>query len=104
MNVGDMLVGRGDFFHAGDGYEEDNIRIHFYVDFMNWGFENDKTKRTVSVRKQGKVYIRKIPVIKADRLRRSFNVYHANSSKLTKKAKNLHRVSHLLKNRKTECV
>jgi hypothetical protein len=32
LEPGDMLVFRGDFVHAGSGYEADNYRIHYYLD------------------------------------------------------------------------
>ncbi|MDX1900998.1 MAG: hypothetical protein SFW66_03210 [Gammaproteobacteria bacterium] len=32
LNSGDMLVFRGDFVHAGSGYQADNYRIHYYLD------------------------------------------------------------------------
>jgi len=36
LNIGDILIGRGDFLHAGDSYNFDNIRMHFFVDFSNF--------------------------------------------------------------------
>jgi len=32
LEPGDMLVFRGDFVHAGSGYQQDNFRIHYYLD------------------------------------------------------------------------
>jgi len=32
LNKGDMLVFRGDLIHAGSAYDEENIRIHVYLD------------------------------------------------------------------------
>lgn len=32
LNPGDILVFRGDFVHAGSGYQQDNVRIHYYLD------------------------------------------------------------------------
>lgn len=31
-SAGDIVVCRGDFIHAGAGYDDNNIRLHFYVD------------------------------------------------------------------------
>lgn len=32
LHPGDMLIFRGDFVHAGSGYEKENYRIHYYLD------------------------------------------------------------------------
>lgn len=32
LNVGDMLVFRGDLVHAGSSYESDNYRVHLFMD------------------------------------------------------------------------
>ena len=32
LNPGDIIVFRGDFVHAGSEYENDNFRIHYYLD------------------------------------------------------------------------
>lgn len=45
LNVGDVFIGRGDLIHAGGGYESQNIRIHWYVDFPN------------NLREPGKTYV-----------------------------------------------
>ena len=42
LNVGDLLVFRGDLVHAGAGYNHDNIRLHCYMDHKS-------TKRTHNV-------------------------------------------------------
>lgn len=32
LNEGDILIFRGDFTHAGSAYEEENVRMHCYLD------------------------------------------------------------------------
>jgi len=91
LEAGDVLIGRGDFFHAGDGYSMDNIRMHFYVDFQNWGYPTTKDRSTsnkVIVRKSGTVYFTDVSnITNPDRLRRASNVYNAFTGRVVRKAK-----------------
>lgn len=32
LKPGDIIIFRGDFIHAGSGYENENLRIHYYLD------------------------------------------------------------------------
>ena len=32
LNAGDLIIFRGDLSHAGAAYEEDNVRVHVYID------------------------------------------------------------------------
>ena len=32
LDVGDLLIFRGDFIHAGSSYEEDNYHLHTFLD------------------------------------------------------------------------
>jgi len=33
INAGDLFIGRGSLIHNGMSYQEDNLRIHWYIDF-----------------------------------------------------------------------
>ena len=53
LDVGDVLLFRGDFVHAGADYDEDNIRIHCYIDVPTYKRPNDTTRPVRYIRKDG---------------------------------------------------
>lgn len=57
LNPGDMIVFRGDFIHAGSGYDADNYRIHYYCDSK---FVPRKTNQTWLISDSGNVELRRI--------------------------------------------
>jgi hypothetical protein len=114
LNRGDILIGRGDFYHAGASYDVDHIRIHFYIDFLNMvqttkrlmkeksrhmlGYRVSKslttTQSTEVIRESGVVYFD--PDFDNDKLTNkercklsSSNVFHAQGGKIIKKARKI---------------
>jgi ectoine hydroxylase-related dioxygenase (phytanoyl-CoA dioxygenase family) len=57
LNPGDMIIFRGDFVHAGSGYETDNYRIHYYLDSP---LVPRVTNRTWLINKSGSEELRRI--------------------------------------------
>ena len=43
LNEGDVFIGRGDLIHAGAAYDIENIRCHWYADFVNNSRQERKT-------------------------------------------------------------
>ena len=43
FNKGEAFFGRGDIIHAGDGYDEDNIRLHWFGDYPKNGRDHNHT-------------------------------------------------------------
>ena len=47
LDIGDVLIARQDFIHAGPSYDDENARLHFYFDQMvTCSREDDKTYYT----------------------------------------------------------
>lgn len=44
MNKGDVLFFRADLIHAGWSYAEENLRIHFHIDFRRNGYHRETNK------------------------------------------------------------
>lgn len=57
LNPGDILVFRGDFVHAGSGYDEDNYRLHAFLDSE---FVPREPNRTWLIHSHGGQEIRRI--------------------------------------------
>ena len=110
LNIGDILIGRGDFLHAGDAYDVDNIRIHFYVDFSKFfsdslvqtilspKYKHIKRSESSQIRDSDEVYLPlKLDSIifrKQKFLFRAHNFAHAKAGYVRRKAQKAERLSH----------